>query len=73
MLASEPGLVDEIEFDLRRFEKEEQDKRRARVSESAANQLDSWPCEEGGIVGYLLIPENKPNGDRYRYRQRASV
>ncbi len=27
VLASEPGLVEEIEFDLRRFEKEEHEKR----------------------------------------------
>lgn len=36
VLASEAGLVDEIEFDLRRFEKEEQDKRAARVSKRPA-------------------------------------
>lgn len=27
VLASEPGLVDEIDFDLRRFEKEEHERR----------------------------------------------
>lgn len=33
VLASEPGLVEEIDFDLRRFEKEEHEKRRkAKVS-----------------------------------------
>eukprot|EP00903_Cladosiphon_okamuranus_P012149 g11397.t1 len=35
VLASEPGLVDEIDFDLRRFEKEE-DERRQRAKEAAA-------------------------------------
>ncbi|CBJ30347.1 conserved unknown protein [Ectocarpus siliculosus] len=35
VLASEPGLVDEIDFDLRRFEKEEYE-RRQKVKEAAA-------------------------------------
>lgn len=31
VLACEAGLVEEIDFDLRRFEKEEQDQRKAKV------------------------------------------
>lgn len=31
VLASEPGLVEEVEFDLRRFEKEEQERKKAKV------------------------------------------
>ena len=39
VLASDPGLVDEIDFDLRRFEKEEHERRqKAKVRRSW-----SWP------------------------------
>ena len=34
VLASEPGLVEEVEFDLRRFEKEEQEQKKAKVQYS---------------------------------------
>lgn len=44
VLASEPGLVDEIDFDLRRFEKEEYERRqKAKVQYSTTAPRKAIP------------------------------
>lgn len=42
VLASEPGLVEEIDFDLRRFEKQEEERKKAEVF----NGTPGYCCRE---------------------------
>ncbi|CAM9932668.1 unnamed protein product, partial [Ectocarpus sp. 12 AP-2014] len=58
VLASEPGLVDEIDFDLRRFEKEEYE-RRQKAKEAAAVAAAAAASGAGSGMGPPRTPSNR--------------
>eukprot|EP00752_Nemacystus_decipiens_P008134 g7274.t1 len=63
VLASEPGLVEEIDFDLRRFEKEEHE-RRQKAKEAAAMAAASAAAAAGSGMGPPRTPGRRTPGRR---------